>query len=114
MAFKMASSSVSADNEWSPLRSVIVGRAGKACFPSERRIMIEATMPIDHQRNFETANPFPKAIVAQAEEELNQLAALLTSKALVYIGLLTWIGSKHAGTLEQCLAMGLLPLATLS
>lgn len=69
--------SVSADNEWSPLRSVIVGRADKSCFPSEPQHMIEATMPAEHQAQFKPCNPFNDEIVKKANEELDQLAALL-------------------------------------
>ena len=82
MGSHMASPTVSADNEWSPLRAVIVGRAGKACFPSEPAAMIKATMPIDHQTSFKPANPFPKAIVDRAEQELDQLSAILEGQGV--------------------------------
>ena len=75
---------VSADNEWSPLRSVIVGRAGSSCFPSEPTRMIEATMPSEHWQHFrpDRANPFPADVVAQADRELDNLAALLEGRGI--------------------------------
>lgn len=40
-----STSLISADNEWSPLRSVIVGLAENSCFPYAPSHMIKATMP---------------------------------------------------------------------
>lgn len=70
-------SSVSADNEWSPLRSVIVGRAVNSCFPSEPPDMIKATMPGEHHSSFRPNNPFPAYIIQRADEELNQFVSIL-------------------------------------
>lgn len=70
---------VSADNEWSPLRAVIVGRAENSAFPSEPLHMILATMPEEHAHNFKASNPFPADIVAGAQIELDNFAALLES-----------------------------------
>lgn len=69
--------SVSADDEWSQLRSVIVGRAENSCFPSEPSRMIEATMPIKHHASFQKNAPFPAYILERADAELNQLVAVL-------------------------------------
>jgi len=69
--------SVSADNEWSPLRSVIVGRAANSCFPSEPSPMIAATMPSEYHSSFRPDNPFPANIVKRADAELDQLVSIL-------------------------------------
>lgn len=69
--------SVSADNEWSTLKSVIVGRATNSCFPSEPSCMIAATMPTEHQSSFRQNNPFPAHILGKAEAELEQLVSIL-------------------------------------
>lgn len=69
--------SVQADDEWSPLRAVIVGRAGHACFPSAPARMIEATMPTAHAHRFQPETPFPPKLIARAEAELDYFAAIL-------------------------------------
>ncbi|KAG6104685.1 hypothetical protein E4U31_001850 [Claviceps sp. LM219 group G6] len=51
---------ISADNEWSPPKAVIVGRAEHSAFPSEPR-----------------ANPFPTEIVRKAQAELDNFASVL-------------------------------------
>lgn len=66
-----------ADNEWSPLQSVIVGRATNSCFPSEPSSMIAATMPDKYHSSFRSRNPFPKDIVERADAELDQLVSIL-------------------------------------
>jgi glycine amidinotransferase len=66
-----------ADNEWSPLKAVIVGDAEHSAFPSEPRHMIAATMPPEHFDMFRPSNPFPADIVAKAQSELDNFAALL-------------------------------------
>jgi glycine amidinotransferase len=75
--------SVSASDEWSKLRSVIVGRASKSCFPSEPEHMIQATMPNEHHKQFHSpprpANPFPADLLARADAELDNLAEVLKS-----------------------------------
>lgn len=68
---------VSADNEWSPLKSVIVGRAEDSAFPSEPQHMMEATMPPEHLPHFKPANPFPPDILAKAQQELDNFADIL-------------------------------------
>ncbi|RDA90800.1 hypothetical protein CP533_0505 [Ophiocordyceps camponoti-saundersi (nom. inval.)] len=73
---------VSADNEWSPLKSVIVGRAEGSAFPSEVAHMMAATMPTEHLANFKQSNPFPPEILAKAQEELDNLAALLKENGI--------------------------------
>ncbi|KAK2465830.1 hypothetical protein APHAL10511_001471 [Amanita phalloides] len=74
--------SVHADNEWSSLKSVIVGRAGRACFPTAPPEMIRAIMPAAHVSRFKPNSPFPANIVAKAEAELNGLAALLEDRGI--------------------------------
>lgn len=74
--------SVNADDEWSPLKAVIVGRAGKACFPYAPPAMIAATMPAEHIGSFKPQNPFPPSIIAKAEEELDTLASILEHEGI--------------------------------
>lgn len=74
--------SINADDEWSPLKSVIVGRAGQACFPSAPPEMIEATMPSAHVPLFRPRSPFDKLLIVKAEAELNYLARLLESEGV--------------------------------
>jgi len=69
--------SVSADDEWSPLRSVIVGRAEDSAFPSEPEHMMRAVMPAEHLHHFKPLSPFPPKILARAQEELDNFADLL-------------------------------------
>lgn len=73
---------VHADDEWSPLRSVIVGRAGRASFPSAPGKMIEATMPSEHVSRFQPGNPFDANLIAKAEAELDSFAAILSSEGI--------------------------------
>jgi glycine amidinotransferase len=73
---------VSAEDEWSPLKSVIVGRAESSSFPSESDRMITKTMPSQHRANFKSFNPFPPAILARAQEELDRFADLLTGMGI--------------------------------
>jgi glycine amidinotransferase len=73
---------VSAHDEWSPLRSVIVGRAGRSCFPYGNPDVIRATMPVGYLERFKPASPFPPEIVAKAEVELNLLAELLEQRGI--------------------------------
>ena len=68
---------ISADDEWSPLKAVIVGRAEDSAFPSEPRHMIEATMPSEHVDNFKPRNPFPAGILAEAQKELDNFESIL-------------------------------------
>ncbi len=72
-----SNSLVAANNEWSPLRSVIVGRAEHSCFPQIPPHMIEATMPAEHAENFSTKRSFPSDLLAKADRELAQLASVL-------------------------------------
>ncbi|KAJ5875772.1 lysine amidinotransferase [Penicillium soppii] len=74
--------SVQADDEWSPLQSVIVGRAGNACFPSAPAAMIEATMPSEHVHRFKPQSPFDRMLIAKAEVELDFLATILQSEGV--------------------------------
>lgn len=68
---------ISADNEWSPLEAVIVGRAEHSAFPSEPPHMISATMPNEFASEFRPNNPFPADILAKAQEELDHFASVL-------------------------------------
>ncbi|KNG86764.1 hypothetical protein ANOM_005902 [Aspergillus nomiae NRRL 13137] len=74
--------SVQADDEWSPLKSVIVGRAGRACFPSAPAPMIEATMPSAHTHRFQPHSPFDETLIAKAEAELDYFAAILQAEGI--------------------------------
>jgi len=73
---------VSADNEWSPLRSVIVGRAAKSNFPSEPGQMMANTMPKEYVTEFRPNNPFPEFVSNNADVELDQLAAILEREGI--------------------------------
>ena len=73
---------VSAEDDWSPLKSVIVGRAKGSSFPSEPNRMITRTMPSQHRANFRSSNPFPPEILARAQEELDRFASLLAGMGI--------------------------------
>lgn len=73
---------LSADDEWSPLKAVIVGHAEGSMFPSEPAHMVAATMPSEHAANFKHSNPFPADILAKAQEELDDFAALLEARGI--------------------------------
>ena len=75
-------SSVSADNEWSPLKAVIVGRAAKSNFPSEPRLVIENTMPSEYIKEFRPNHSFPEYISENADAELDQLAEILQREGI--------------------------------
>jgi glycine amidinotransferase len=74
--------SVQADDEWSKLSSIIVGRAAYSCFPSEPRHMIEATMPEHSWEQFRPNRRFPEEISKEADKELDGLAAMLESEGI--------------------------------
>jgi glycine amidinotransferase len=74
--------SVNADDEWSQLRSVIVGCAAKSCFPYEPSHMIKATMPELHQQKFQPDSPFPEGVLQKAAAELDQLARVLQEEGI--------------------------------
>ncbi|RYP90233.1 hypothetical protein DL770_003654 [Monosporascus sp. CRB-9-2] len=71
-----------ADDEWSPLQAVIVGRAEGSAFPSEPTHMMEATMPSEHIANFHPLTPFPAKILTKAQEELDYFATLLQEQGI--------------------------------
>ncbi|KAI0438850.1 lysine amidinotransferase [Xylaria telfairii] len=73
---------VFAEDEWSPLKSVIVGRAEDSAFPSEPVHMMAATMPSEHLANFRLSNPFPPEILAKAQQELDNFADLLQKQGV--------------------------------
>ncbi len=68
---------VSADDEWSPLRSAIVGREDNSCFPHAPPHMIAATMPAEHLHEFKPRHRFPLEVLQRAHEELEQLVSIL-------------------------------------
>ena len=74
--------SIHADDEWSPLKSIIVGRAGRACFPSTPTKMIQATMPAAHISRFQPQSPFPPDLITKAEEELDNFARILEDEGI--------------------------------
>ena len=76
---------VNVSDEYSALRSVIVGRAGKACFPPEKSNMIKATMPPEYASWFKRASPFPAEIVRHAEEELDLFSKILENEGIQVI-----------------------------
>ena len=86
---------VSADNEWSPLQSVIVGRADNSCFPSEPAHMIRDTMPDEHQAEFKQRNPFNPSILKKANEELDHFSAFLESEGLQHLICKLWNGPER-------------------
>ncbi|KAG6011038.1 hypothetical protein E4U21_000069 [Claviceps maximensis] len=73
---------ISADDEWSPLKAVIVGRAENSAFPSEPARMIKATMPPEYQDMFKPNNPFPADILHKAQEELDHFASILQGQGI--------------------------------
>ena len=68
---------ISANTEWSPLRSVIVGNAAGSCFPTAPPHMIKATMPEEHFASFRPKNRFPSSLLEQADAELRQFVEIL-------------------------------------
>ncbi|OAA72440.1 lysine amidinotransferase [Cordyceps fumosorosea ARSEF 2679] len=68
---------ISADDEWSPLKSVIVGRAEHSAFPAEPPHLVTAVMPPGHWEEFKPNNAFPKNIVENAQKELDNFASVL-------------------------------------
>lgn len=73
---------ISADNEWSPLRAVIVGNSENSCFPNEPAYMIKMTMPEKYQSQFRPGNPFPASILQLAREELEQFVSILEKECV--------------------------------
>ncbi|KAF2001784.1 hypothetical protein P154DRAFT_595881 [Amniculicola lignicola CBS 123094] len=74
--------SVQADNEWSQLRAVIVGRAANSCFPSEPPHMIKATMPEQYHEKFQPKSRFPQDVLHKADAELDQLVNVLAQEGI--------------------------------
>lgn len=79
----MSTPLVNADDEWSPLKAVVVGRAGRACFPPGPPAVIAATMPAAHTSRFTPNSPFPDIVVVKAEAELDCLAAILKAEGIL-------------------------------
>ncbi|ATY64238.1 amidinotransferase [Cordyceps militaris CM01] len=68
---------VNADDEWSPLKAVIVGRAEHSCYPSEPRHLTRAFVPPEFLDRFRPHNPFSAEIVENAQQELDTFADVL-------------------------------------
>ena len=73
---------IAAENEWSMLRAVIVGRGEHSCFPNEPAGMIRATMPTEFHSEFKHLNQFPVHIVKAATQELHHLANVLEERGI--------------------------------
>ncbi|KAJ4388412.1 hypothetical protein N0V85_007578 [Neurospora sp. IMI 360204] len=71
---------ISASTEYSPLHTLIIGRATHSLFPSEPAHMIRATMPSPYHSEFRPHHPFPASIVAKADEELDNFARVMTER----------------------------------
>lgn len=82
MSSPSSTPSIHADDEWSPLKAVIVGRVGRACFPAAPPAMIAATMPAAHVHRFKPKSPFPNSIIEKAEAELDCFAAILRAEGI--------------------------------
>ncbi|KAL5358104.1 hypothetical protein BJX96DRAFT_173137 [Aspergillus floccosus] len=82
MSAPSSTPSVHAHDEWSPLKSVIVGRAGRACFPAAPPAMIASTMPAAHVHRFKPRSLFPEDLIEKAEAELDCLAAILKAEGI--------------------------------
>ena len=82
---RLLDNGIRADDEWSPLRAVIVGKACYSRFPNEPFHMIKATMPPEHHQQFTTGGAFPSEIVRLAEQELDCFVSILRKEGvLVY------------------------------
>ncbi|KAJ6788742.1 hypothetical protein PWT90_07969 [Aphanocladium album] len=68
---------INADNEWSPLKAVIVGRAEHSCFPSEPKHLMRAYIPNRYLYKYTPHTPFPAEILQKAQEELDTFAHVL-------------------------------------
>jgi glycine amidinotransferase len=73
---------IAADNEWSLLKSVIIGRAENSYFPHMPHHMLAATMPPEHHSHFQPDNPFPSKILLAAQQELDNFAELLEDEGI--------------------------------
>ena len=80
---RLRDNSTHADNEWSPLRAVIVGKAGYSRFPNEPLHMIKATMPPEHHQHFTSDRAFPSEIVRLAEQELDCFVSILRREGIL-------------------------------
>ncbi|RDA90224.1 hypothetical protein CP533_1069 [Ophiocordyceps camponoti-saundersi (nom. inval.)] len=68
---------ISAEDEWSPLAAVIVGRADHTAFPSEPSHVMKAVMPKTYLEEFRPMNPVPADILLKAQQELDNFASVL-------------------------------------
>lgn len=68
---------VDAEDEWSPLRAVIVGRAEHSAFPNVPPHVAKAIMPPKYIGEFRPHHPFPADILAKAQQELDHFAEVL-------------------------------------
>ena len=72
----------SASNEWSNLRSVIVGRAKGSIFPYQSEKVTRSIMPEEFFHEFKPHNPFPEYILQAADRELDQLVSILEKEGV--------------------------------
>ncbi|KAK1777063.1 hypothetical protein QBC45DRAFT_379840 [Copromyces sp. CBS 386.78] len=93
---------ISASNEWSPLHTLLIGRASSSLFPSEPPHMIRATMPSPHQHHlFYPHHAFPASIVAKADEELDNFARVMTERFGIKVyrpEIVDWNGKANGGS----------------
>ncbi|OAA71566.1 amidinotransferase [Cordyceps fumosorosea ARSEF 2679] len=68
---------VNAENEWSPLKAVIVGRAEHSCYPNAPQHLMGAIMPRHYLERFRPHSPFSPEIVKNAQKELDRFACVL-------------------------------------
>jgi glycine amidinotransferase len=75
---------VNSFTEWELLEEVIVGRADFACVP-EWHITLRATIPPKHWDWFKQngGKPFPKEVLQAANQELDNLSAILEAEGVV-------------------------------
>ncbi|ESQ12656.1 MAG: hypothetical protein N838_24245 [Thiohalocapsa sp. PB-PSB1] len=76
-----APAAVSVHNEWDALEAIIVGTARGARFPRYDR-SFHATFYHDLPRHQVPSGPFPEQVLAEAEEDLDALAALLSANGV--------------------------------
>ncbi|KAJ5144340.1 Amidinotransferase family protein [Penicillium atrosanguineum] len=69
-------------DEWSPLKSIIVGTAANSCFPFEHERMISSTTTAAHAAQFKKDNPFPQYILKAADKELDKFAKVLRDRGI--------------------------------
>lgn len=68
---------ISADDEWSPLKAIIVGRAEHSCFPADAQSFLRKYGTPAYADMCIPNNPFPDWLVKKAQEELDNFAKVL-------------------------------------